>query len=165
MEIGRIGRMIVPLYLQSKGLLKKSYLYISDYLEKNRDTYFTKLTKVRDSSDMIGWIQFFLTTIVETAKQQKEQLFKLEELSKEIEEIINELPVKQDNARKVVDVLYREPITSRKKVLENSGMKPSTLNTTINSLLEKNIIEEITGQGRNQIFAFRKYINIFIKNS
>lgn len=157
--------MIVPLYLQSKGLLKKSYLYISDYLEKNRDTYFTKLTKVRDSSDMIGWIQFFLTTIVETAKQQKEQLFKLEELSKEIEEIINELPVKQDNARKVVDVLYREPITSRKKVLENSGMKPSTLNTTINSLLEKNIIEEITGQGRNQIFAFRKYINIFIKNS
>ena len=74
-----------------------------------------------------------------------------------------ELPVKPDNARKVVDVLYDIPIVSRKKVLENSGMKPSTLNTTINSLMEKNMIEEITGQGRNQIFAFKKYMDIFLK--
>lgn len=117
--------------------------------------------KVRDSSDMIGWIQFFLKAIIETTKLQKEQIVKLEELSKEIEKIINELPVKPENARKVVDVLYNAPIVSRKTVLENSGMKPSTLNTTINSLLEKHMIEEITGQGRNQIFAFRKYINIF----
>lgn len=154
--------MIVPLYLQSKGLLEKSCLYISNYLEKNKDTYFAKLTKVRDSSDMISWIQFFLTTILETTKIQKEQMRKLKDLSKEIDNIINELPVKLENAKKVVEVLYNEPIASRKKVLENSGMKPSTLNTTINSLLEKGMIEEITGQGRNQIFAFRKYIDIFL---
>lgn len=157
--------MIVPLYLQSKGLLDKSCLYVSGILSENKDTYFTKLMKVRENSDMIGWIQFFLYIIIETAKIQKEQILKLDELSKEIENIINDLPVKPENARKVVDVLYNEPIASRKKVLENSGMKPSTLNTTINSLLEKNMIDEITGQGRNQIFEFRKYINIFLKNS
>lgn len=161
MEIGRIGRLIIPLYLQSKGLLNKSCLYISAYLFENRETYFAKLMKVRDSSDMIGWIQFFLKAIIETTKLQKEQILKLEELSEEIEKIINELPVKPENTRKVVDVLYNAPIVSRKTVLESSGMKPSTLNTTINSLLEKDMIEEITGQGRNQIFAFRKYINIF----
>ncbi|MCI8519492.1 MAG: hypothetical protein HFJ51_05435 [Clostridia bacterium] len=121
--------------------------------------------RVRENSDIIGWIQFFLDAVLETAKMQKEQILELEELSKDIEKIINELPVKPENARKVVDVLYSKPIVSRKIVLENSGMKPSTLNTTINSLLEKDMIEEITGQGRNQIFAFRKYMNIFKKNS
>lgn len=160
---GCIGRMIIPLYLQSKGLLDKSCLYISNYLEKNKNTYFDKLMRVRNNSDILGWIKFFLEAIIETAKHQKEQLKELEKLSDEIEKIILELPVKPDNARKVVDVLYDIPIVSRKKVLENSGMKPSTLNTTINSLMEKNMIEEITGQGRNQIFAFRKYMDIFLK--
>lgn len=143
-------------------MLDKACLYISKYLKENQNTYFAKLTKVRDTSDMIGWIQFFLCAILETAKKQKEQILRLEELSKEIEKIINELPVKPENARKVTDVLFNEPIASRKKILEKSEMKPSTLNTTINSLLEKNMIEEITGQGRNQIFAFRKYMDIFI---
>lgn len=119
--------------------------------------------KVRENSDIIGWIQFFLGAILEAAKLQKEQILRLEALSKDIEKIINELPVKPENARKAVDVLYRKPIVSRKMVLENSGMKPSTLNTTINSLLEKDMIEEITGQGRNQIFAFKKYMDIFLK--
>lgn len=160
---GNIGRMIIPLYLQSKGMLDKACLYISNYLEKNRDTYFDKLMKVRNNSDILGWIKFFLEAVIETVKCQKEQLNKLAELSEEIEKIILELPVKPDNARKVVDVLYDMPIVSRKKVLERSGMKPSTLNTTINSLMEKNILEEITGQGRNQIFTFRKYLDIFLK--
>ncbi|MCI8621149.1 MAG: Fic family protein [Clostridia bacterium] len=160
---GRIGRMLIPLYMQSKGMLEKSCLYISKFLKDNQSTYFAKLTKVRDTSDMIGWIKFFLTGVLEIAKKQKEQILKLEELSKEIEKIINELPVKPENARKAVEVLYNEPIASRKRILENSKMKPSTLNTTINSLLEKNMIEEITGQGRNQIFAFRKYMNIFLE--
>ena len=158
---GNVGRMIIPLYLQSKGQLDKSCLYISEYLEKNKNTYFDKLMRVRNSSDILGWIKFFLEAVIETIKHQKEQLKELRALSEEIERIILELPVKPDNARKVVDVLYDIPIVSRKKVLENSGMKPSTLNTTINSLMEKNILEEITGQGRNQIFTFRKYLNIF----
>lgn len=159
---GCIGRMIIPLYLQSKGIIDKPCLYISNYLEKNKSTYFDKLMKVRNNSDILGWIKFFLEAIIETVKYQKEQLQKLEKLSDDIEKIILELPVKPENAKKVVDVLYDIPIVSRKKVLENSGMKPSTLNTTINSLMEKNIIEEITGQGRNQIFAFRKYMDIFL---
>lgn len=158
---GRLGRMIVPLYLQSKGLLDKSCLYLSKFLEKNKSTYFEKLSKVRNNSDMLGWIKFFLEAVIETAKMQKDEFRKLEDLSCEIDKIILELPVKVDNATPVVKVLYDMPIVSRKKVLEKSGMKPSTLNTTINSLLEKGIIEEITGQGRNQIFAFKKYIEIF----
>ncbi len=160
---GRIGRMLVPLYMQSKGLLEKSCLYISSYLEKNKTTYFEKLTNVRKSSDITGWIGFFLEVIQETAKSEKEKLKRLETLEKEINQIASELPVKEESGKKVMEVLYETPIATRKEILERSKAKSSTINTTINSLVEKGAIEEITGQGRNQIFAFRRYIDIFMK--
>lgn len=158
---GSTGRILVPLYLQSKKILEKPCIYLSDYFEKNKDTYFAKLARVRTNSDMIGWIKFFLEAVIDAVKLQKERFIKLEELKKEVEQAIEELSVKDDNGKKVFDVLYNTPIASRKKILEISQMKPSTLNTIINELLEKNMIEEITGQGRNQVFAFRKYINVF----
>lgn len=158
---GSTGRIIVPLYLQSKKILEKPCIYLSSYFENNKDTYFAKLARVRTNSDMVGWIRFFLEAIIDASKSQKEKFIKLEELKKEVEKAIEELSVKDGNGKKVFEVLYNEPIASRKKILEISQMKPSTLNTIIKELLEKNMIEEITGQGRNQVFAFRKYIDVF----
>lgn len=158
---GSTGRILVPLYLESKKILEKPCIYLSDYFEKNKDAYFAKLARVRTNSDMIGWIKFFLEAVIDAIKSQKEKFIKLKELKKEVEQAIETLSVKDDNGKKVFDVLYDTPIASRKKILEISRMKPSTLNTIINELLEKNMIEEITGQGRNQVFAFRKYINVF----
>lgn len=158
---GSTGRILVPLYLESKKILEKPCIYLSDYFEKNKDIYFAKLARVRTNSDMIGWIKFFLEAVIEASKSQKEKFIKLEELKKEVENAIEELSVKDGNGKKVFEVLYNEPIASRKKILEIGKMKPSTLNTIIKELLEKNMIEEITGQGRNQVFAFRKYIDVF----
>ena len=62
-----------------------------------------------------------------------------------------------------IDVLYNEPVINRKRLIEITNMKPSTLKDTINSLLDKNIILEITGYSRNQVFAFQKYIDLFLK--
>lgn len=56
---GRIGRLLIPLYIQSKGMLEKPCLYISDYIERNKDIYYDMLTRVRTRNDMIGWIKFF----------------------------------------------------------------------------------------------------------
>lgn len=74
-----------------------------------------------------------------------------------------ELPVKPENARKVLDVLYNEPVVSRKKIIGNTGMKFTTLVGVINSFQEKEILVETTGFSRNQIFAFQKYIDLFLK--
>ncbi len=152
--------MLISMYLQSKGMLNKSYLFISSYLEKNKDTYFEKLMNVRKTSDILSWIEFFLKAVIETEEAEIESLKRLEKLSEEAENIAKELPVKLGNAKPVLDVLYEKPIASRKEILDKSGQKSSTLNTTINSYAEKGLIEEITGQGRNQIFAFKKYIDI-----
>lgn len=160
---GRIGRLLIPLYIQSKGMIDKSCLYISDYIERNKDTYYDMLTRVRTHNDIIGWIKFFLEAVIETSKTAKEKFRKVVELTMEMDKMIIDLPVKSENAKKVLDVLYDEPIISRKKILEKIDIKPTTLNVTINSLQERQVIQETTGYNRNQVFAFQKYIDLFLK--
>ena len=160
---GRIGRLLIPLYIQSKGILDKSCLYISDYIERNKDTYYDMLTRVRTHNDMIAWIKFFLEVVIETSKTAKEKFRNVVELTMEMDKTTIKLPIKAENAKKVIDVLYNEPIINRKKLMEITNIKPSTLKDTVNVLLEKNIIVETTGYSRNQIFAFQKYIDLFLK--
>lgn len=160
---GRIGRLLIPLYIQNKGMLDKSCLYISGYIERNKDIYYDMLTRVRTHNDMIGWIKFFLEAVIETSKTAKEKFRKVVELTMEMDKMIIDLPVKSENAKKVLDVLYDEPIISRKKILEKIDIKPTTLNVTINSLQERQVIQETTGYSRNQVFAFQKYIDLFLK--
>ncbi len=160
---GRIGRLLIPLYIQSKGMLDKSCLYISDYIERNKDTYYDMLTRVRTNNDMISWIKFFLEAVIETSKTAKEKFRKVVELTMKMDKAIINLPVKAENAKKVIDVLYNEPIINRKKLMEITDIKPSTLKDTVNVLLENNIIVETTGYSRNQVFAFQNYIDLFLK--
>ena len=160
---GRIGRLIVPLYIQSKGMLQKSCLYISDYIERNKDTYYDMLTRVRTRNDMIGWIKFFLEAVIETSKIAKEKFRRGVKLTMEMDKIVFELSVRSDNAKKVIDALYNEPVINRKKLCELTNIKESTIKNIINCFLDNNIIVETTGYSRNQIFTFKKYTDLFLK--
>lgn len=160
---GRIGRLIVPLYIQSKGMLQKSCLYISDYIERNKDTYYDMLTRVRTRNDMIGWIKFFLEAVIETSKIAKEKFRRVVKLTMEMDKIVFELSVRSDNAKKVIDALYDEPVINRKKLCELTNIKESTIKNIINCFLDNNIIVETTGYSRNQIFTFKKYTDLFLK--
>ena len=160
---GRIGRLLIPLYIQSKGMLDKSCLYISDYIERNKDTYYDMLTRVRTHNDMISWIKFFLEAVIETSKTAKEKFRNVVELTMEMDKIIMDLPVKPENVKKVINVLYNEPVINRKKLCDITKIKEGTIKNIINCLLEKNIIVETTGYSRNQIFTFQKYTDLFLK--
>ena len=160
---GRIGRLLIPLYIQSRGMLEKTCLYISDYIERNKEVYYDKLTKVRTHNDLIGWIKFFLEVIIETSKAAKEKFRRVVELTIEMDKIIMDLPVKPENAKKVIDLLYNEPIVSRKKIIENTGIKFTTLVGVIRAFQEKGILIETTGYSRNQVFSFQIYIDLFLK--
>ena len=160
---GRIGRLLIPLYIQSKGMLDKSCLYISDYIERNKDTYYDMLTRVRNNNDMIAWIKFFLEAVIETSKTAKEKFKNVVELTMEMDKIIVNLPVKSDNVKKVIDLLYNEPVINRKKLCDITKIKEGTIKNIINCLLKNNIIVETTGYSRNQIFTFQKYTDLFLK--
>ncbi len=161
-ENGKIGRIIIPLYLQSKGMLDKSCLYVSEYLEKNKDKYFNELMNVRNSSDIIRWIKFFLQAVIETAKITKNRLKRLVELKKEMDRVSIILPVKPDNAIKVIEVLYEEPIIDRLRLGELADVKPGTMRTIINSLVEKEVVSLTKGNEKGKILIFKKYMDIFL---
>ncbi|WP_261517988.1 Fic family protein [Campylobacter lanienae] len=158
---GRIGRLLILLYIQSKGMLEKSCLYISDYIERNKDEYYDCLTKVRTNNDIIGWIKFFLEAVIETSKTAKNKFKKVVEFTQEIDNEIVKFPVKTENVKKVVDFLYNEPQVTRNKLVEGTGIKLTTINGIVKVLLSEGIIKEVTGYTRNQIFVFEKYINLF----
>ena len=159
---GRIGRLLIPLYLQSKKYLDNPCLYISSFFEKNRELYYQKLNDVRTKNDIIGWIKFFLEGIIETSKIAKEKFRKVVELTKKVELQVIGLKVKYDNAKKIIDYFYDEPYSTRKKIITALNMPESTVNGVINELKSINIIKEMTGYTRNQIFVFSEYVNIFL---
>lgn len=158
---GRTGRILIPIYLLSKGIINKPCFYISDYIEKNKEAYYDFLSRVRANNDIISWIKFFLEATIETAKAARIKFEKVSNFTKEINNLIMKLPAKSDNLRKVIDVLYNEPSVSRNFLVEKTGIKPGTVKNIIKILLENDIIVEKTGYSRNQVFSFDKYVNLF----
>lgn len=158
---GRTGRILIPIYLLSKGLISKPCFYISDYIEKNKEAYYDFLSRVRTQNDMISWIKFFLEATIETAKTARIKFEKIVKFTNEMNSVLLNMPVRPENARMVIDCMYNEPTINRKILMEKTGLKPTALKSVVNSLLEKELIVENTGYSRNQIFTFEKYINLF----
>ena len=130
-------------------------------MKKNKNEYYDYLTKVRTNNDMISWIKFFLEATIETAKNARIKFQKVVEFTAEMNKVALTLGVRPENAMKVIEVLYQEPIINRKKLLALSGLKETTLKTVINSMVKTGLLTEITGYSRNQAFAFERYINLF----
>lgn len=158
---GRIGRLIIPLYLLSKGVLEKPCFYISDYFEKNRNSYYEALDRVRTKNDLLHWIKFFLTASIYTAKTAKVKFKKVVELVNQLNKNILDLGVRPENALKVLEAFYNEPVLNGKQLQLVTGLAQSTVDAVVRKFLEKDILKEITGYGRNRIFMLYRYFNIF----
>ena len=158
---GRTGRIIILLYMMERGLINKPYFYISDYIEKNKNAYYDFLSRVRTNNDMISWIKFFLECVIETAKNARIKFESVVNFTNEMNEVILKLPVKAENAKKVIDVLYQEPIINRKMIQQRTLLKDTALKSVVNALVKEGLLVETTGFNRNQIFSFQKYIDLF----
>ena len=159
---GRVGRLLITLYLVSCGILKEPILYLSDYFEKNRIDYYDRLMRVRKNNDLSGWIQFFLEGVVETASSGIETFDAILQLQKELEEKIQTLGPRFGNAQKVVNYLYRRPLISAEQVREAVDVSMPTAYKLINALEDLNIIREVTGYERNRLYIFDDYVRIFV---
>ncbi len=161
---GRIGRLLITLYLVSAGLLDKPLLYTSDFFEKNKGLYYDKLTFAREKNDLIGWIYFFLqaveTTAIDAVKSLQEILALKENLTRHK---IPTLGRKTKNAQKLLDVLFVRPIASAGLVAKELELSPKASNGLIQNFVIMGILTEITGHKRNRMFAFTDYIKILNK--
>ena len=158
---GRVGRLLITLYLVHCGILKKPILYLSDYFEKNRIDYYDHLTRVREKNDMDRWIRFFLTGVIETAKSSISTFDSILQLQKKTDSIIRSLDSRAVNAQKVVHYLYKRPIVTAEQVSKAADVSMPTAYKLIRSLEELNILQEITGTARGRVYVFGKYLDLY----
>jgi Fic family protein len=158
---GRIGRLMITLYLVSTGLLKKPSLYLSDFIERNKSLYYESLTFVREQNDLTSWIKFFLEAVIETASSGVETFQNILALKQEMDALILEFGKKSHNAAKILELLYQKPIVSISDILDNIDISKPTANSLVKEFEEKGILIEITGYQRNKLFAFDKYLKIY----
>ena len=160
---GRVGRLLITLYLVSKGILKRPILYLSDYLESHRRTYYDRIMGVCFGDDVASWVKFFLEGIIVTAEKGTVALNDILALQKEYEEEIKGMGSRSANALKLIDTMYQNPFTDITKTASIIGQSFPTAKTLIDSLVKKGILSEITGGRRGKKYVLSKYINIFVR--
>jgi Fic family protein len=158
---GRVGRLLIPLYLVSKGILQKPVLYLSDFFEKNRKLYYDNLTIVREKNDLGQWYKFFLVGVIETAKNGIITFDNILQLQKQIDIAIQSLGSRAIKAKKVIDYLYKRPMITADKVSEIASISMPSSYKLISDLEKLNVLKEKTGGQRSRVYSFDNYLKLF----
>ena len=158
---GRVGRLLITLYLVSKGILKQPILYLSDFFERNRTLYYDNLMRARTHDDLTQWCKFFLAGVIETAKNGVKTFDNILQLQKSTEEKIKSLGVRSGDAKKVIDYLYTKPVIDAIAVGNIIEKSPASTYKLIATLEELQIIKEVTGLQRGRLYIFKDYLNLF----
>ena len=158
---GRVGRLLITLYLVNKSLLKKPSLYLSDFFERNRGSYYDALTRVRESNDMLHWIRFFLSAVIETANSGKQTFIEILALRQEIDGVILSYGKRAENAQLLINYLYNKPAVTVNNVSEKLNVSHQTASALLKKMVDDNILVEKTGYQRNRVFIFNRYLQIF----
>lgn len=159
---GRIGRLLITLYLISNGIIEKPILYLSDFFEKHKLLYYDNLTNVRRSNDLTQWVKFFLEAVAQTCEIAVNSLQQIMHLRQHCEGIrIIGLGKKVPNAKKLLDYLYKQPVVEASAVAEVLGISQVSAYKIIDDFMKAGILHETTGFKRNRFFLFKEYLAIF----
>lgn len=160
---GRLGRLIITLYLVKSGMLHKPTLYLSDFFARNKTLYYDNLMGVRTHNRLTQWIKFFLVAIKETAEKGIDTFRQIMNLREEVENRrIFELGKRVPKARQLVRHLYAHPvITDITDLATALNVSRPTANALVNDFTRLGILHERTGFQRNRIFVFDDYLSLF----
>ena len=159
---GRVGRLLITLYLVANNILEKPLLYLSDFFEKNRLLYYQNLDSVRKDNSLIRWVRFFLEGVVETSEKSIATLKEIIDLKNRIEkEKILLMGKRTKNGLKLLQYLFSQPVITSKDVQKILGLSPKAASDIIKSFMDLGILKEITGYRRNRVFIFKEYLKTF----
>ncbi len=160
---GRLGRLMISLYLASTGLLHKPALYLSDYFERNKTAYVDHLMAVRQGNHLRAWLVFFLFGVEETARASATVFLAVLDLKRRIErEVLPRFSARrQANAQALMRQLYARPVVDVRGAMKVSGASTNTAAALIDDMVTFGVLVEVTGQRRNRLFVFQEYLDIF----
>jgi len=158
---GRLGRMLVPLFLFEKKQLSSPMFYLSSYLEANREEYYSRLNALTPDKDWTGWILFFLKAIQEQAKSNTAKAQAILELYETKKKKICDVTHSQF-AFQAVDTLFKMPFFTTTKFIEKSGIPKASAIRILQQLIDNEILIPLRGSSGNRpaAYAFRKLVDI-----
>lgn len=160
---GRIGRLLITLHLVSLGILQKPTLYISDFFEKHRPQYYDALSRVRETNDLEHWLRFFLTGVLETAKNARETLEKIIDLRKKYETTIEKgMGVKRQKlGKELLRQLFSQPVVSIRDIESMLSITFPTASAIAEDFESLGLFIEKTGRKKDRIFYLKEYLDLF----
>ena len=158
---GRIGRLLIPLYLISHGVLAKPSLYLSDFFERNRASYYDALMRVRQANDLVHWVRFFLRGLQETAVTGCTVFREILALRAEADQQIDTMGRRSPNGRRLLENLYQQTVVSAADVCVMLQVSKPTAHRLIHDLEQRGLLVEQTGQQRDRLFHFEPYLALF----
>lgn len=163
---GRLGRLLITLYLVSHGLLTKPSLYLSDFINRNKGLYYDNLMRVREKNDLNQWLRFFLVGVRETAEDATDTFKKILTLKATIEaDRLTQLGKRIPLGQQLMRQLYKKPVINAQQMAQMLNVSPATANRLIEEFQRLGILHEKTGYKRNRMFIFKEYIQLFQKGN
>jgi Fic family protein len=157
---GRIGRLLVTLYLCAHGALRKPLLYLSLYLKTHRADYYRLLQEVREHGAWEAWLEFFLAGVAETANQAFDAATRIVALFKQDRERITDESERASSALRIHETFQSSPFLTANLLVERINLSAPTVNAALADLQRLGIVEEVTGRRRGRVFAYRRYLAI-----
>lgn len=158
---GRVGRILIPLFLVEKGMLSSPVFYISAYLDEHRDIYYEKLNNITQNNNWEEWIAFFLTAIIEQSKSNTQKAKAILDLYEEMKQEIAQLVRSQFSIR-ALDTIFESPILSSTVFIKRSGIPKASAMRILHALKERGILATLVeAKGRRPVvMVFGKLIDI-----
>lgn len=157
---GRIGRLLIPLLLHDAGMLQQPLLYLSLYFKQHRDEYYRLLDRVRTAGDWEGWLDFFLEGVESTATIAVETAQRLVALFKEDTSRLQKGGRTAATALRVLHAMHERPVLTLNEVSRRASVSFPTAAKGMAALVETGIARELTGNRRNRVFAYDRYLGI-----
>ena len=163
---GRIGRLLITLFLMEKNVLSTPALYISYYLKLNRVEYYDRMTEVRRTGDYEQWIFFFLQAFTDSARDAITAIDQLTALHQESVNTINSFTQRQQkNLLKLLSYLEAHPIIDISQTADALDLRYNNVAKSITTLMDKGLLQQTAKNGKARIFSYTKYLEILRKDT
>lgn len=162
---GRVGRLLITLFLMEQKVLTTPALYISYFLKKNRVEYYDRMTEVRTKGNYEQWIKFFLQAIMESAEDAIATIDELAALHDVNATVISKMGRAAKNTMLVFNYLESNPIIEIRKTAEALNITFNTVSSAVNRLVDVGILVQTSNNSRNRTFAYESYLKILRKGT
>jgi Fic family protein len=159
---GRLGCLLITLYLVSNSILRRPVLYLSDFLEKNKPLYYDNLTGMRTHNNLNQCLRFFLVAVAETYTKALMTLKQVLALKQQVEgERIYPLTRRIPQAQQLLQQFYQRPVLSARDVGQVLGSSLTSTNKLLADLEGLGILREMPRYKRNRLFVSSEYLALF----